>query len=52
MIKTNIISLHQNCKNKGSLTECPSCRGPIVGRNLAMEKLAEEYFKSFDVLIL
>eukprot|EP00092_Neocalanus_flemingeri_P016696 GFUD01018059.1.p1 GENE.GFUD01018059.1~~GFUD01018059.1.p1 ORF type:complete len:278 (-),score=72.12 GFUD01018059.1:193-993(-) len=39
----------QNCRNQGRLTECPSCRGSIVGRNFAMEKLAEEYFKSFDV---
>jgi hypothetical protein len=44
---TNV--LLQNCRNKGRLTECPSCRGSIVGRNFAMEKLAEEYFKSFDV---
>ena len=39
----------QNCKNEGQLTVCPSCRGSIVGRNFAMEKLAEEYFKSFNV---
>eukprot|EP00092_Neocalanus_flemingeri_P075302 GFUD01093269.1.p1 GENE.GFUD01093269.1~~GFUD01093269.1.p1 ORF type:complete len:264 (+),score=68.70 GFUD01093269.1:33-824(+) len=39
----------QTCRNQGQLTECPSCRGSIVGRNFAMEKLAEEYFKSFDV---
>ena len=36
MIKTNIIYLPQNCKNKGSLTECPSCRGPIVGRHCVL----------------
>merc|ERR1711936_913693 len=33
----------QMCKHKGQLTQCPSCRGQIVGRNFAMENLAEEY---------
>merc|ERR1712059_49647 len=41
----------QNCLVEGHLKECPSCRGPIIGRNFAMEKLAESYFSNFDVTV-
>merc|ERR1712059_187137 len=41
----------QNCLVEGHLKECPSCRGPIIGRNFAMEKLAESYFSNFDVIV-
>jgi len=37
--------LCQNCRNHPEVRNCPECRGKIVGRNLAMERVAERVFK-------
>jgi len=36
--------LCMDCRERGRITTCPSCRQPVLGRNFTMEKLAEEYF--------
>jgi len=37
--------LCQNCKNHPEVKTCPACRGPFVGRNLAMERMAGIIFR-------
>ena len=36
----------QDCQRKVLNNMCPTCRGPITGRNVAMEKLSDSYFGS------
>ena len=37
--------LCENCKNHPEVRNCPACRGQILGRNLAMERMAVLVFK-------
>eukprot|EP00092_Neocalanus_flemingeri_P034872 GFUD01037947.1.p1 GENE.GFUD01037947.1~~GFUD01037947.1.p1 ORF type:complete len:315 (+),score=102.02 GFUD01037947.1:94-1038(+) len=37
--------LCQNCRSHPDIKNCPACRGQFVGRNLAMESMAEIVFK-------